>query len=369
MNNIQNFQRKSKSIGPQQVRLLEKLCNACAVSGNEGEVRKIVMDQVKTLADEVWVDAMGNVLAIKKGNGENRLRVMAAAHMDEVGFMITHEEDKEAGIYRFELVGGIDLQTLAGKQIVIGAEHIPAVIGAKPIHLTTKEERKRNFTLDDLRIDIGPENIKKVKVGDWATYAPQFIRQGSSLRTKALDDRLGVVTLIELLRHAPSHIDLLAAFTVQEEVGLRGAYVAAYSLNPQLAIVLDCTPARDLPVWEADNRQVQDNAIYNTRLGAGPAIYIADGDTLSDPRLVRHCIDTAEALKIPYQIRQPGGGGTDAGAIHIRRSGIPSLSLSVPGRYMHTANNLIQISDWDLTYQLALAAIERLVPELLLSER
>jgi len=295
--------------------------------------------------------------------------VMIAAHMDEVGFMITHEEDKEAGFFRFELVGGIDLRILAGKTVLVGKQHIPGVIGAKPIHLSNGEERKHDFTLEDLRIDIGPGNNKKVKIGDRATFSSQFVRQGGSLRTKALDDRLGVATLIELLKHVPDHIELLAAFTVQEEVGLRGAQVAAYALDPQMAIVLDSTPARDLPVWEADNRANRDNTIYNTRLGAGPAIYIADGDTLSDPRLVRYLIGTAEALGIPYQIRQPGGGGTDAGAIHLQRSGIPSISLSVPGRYMHTANNLIQVSDWNHTYRLAQAALARLSPELLISER
>lgn len=369
MNNKANLPLKTYGIGTQQIRLLERLCNACAVSGNEGEVRSIVLEQIRPLVEDIRVDAMGNILAVKHGTGKNRLRAMVAAHMDEVGFMLTHEEDKDSGFYRFEIVGGIDMRYLAGKQIVIGKEHVPGVIGAKPVHLTTREEGKRDFTLEDLRIDIGPGNHKKVKVGDWATFAPQFIRQGPSLRTKALDDRLGVVTLIELIKHAPPHIDLLAAFTVQEEVGLRGAHVAAYTLNPQLAIVLDCTPARDLPVWEADNRAMEDNSIYNTRLGAGPAIYIADHATLSDPRLIRHLIDTAEALGIPCQIRQPGGGGTDAGAIHIQRSGIPSVSLSVPGRYMHTANTLIKISDWENTFRLALAAIEGLRPELLLSER
>ncbi len=359
----------TNSIAPQQIRLLEKLCKACAVSGDEGEVRAIVLEQVRPLVDDVRVDAMGNVLAIRKGAAKNRLRVMVAAHMDEVGFMITYEDDKDAGFFRFEMVGGIDLRFLAGKQILIGKQHIPGVIGAKPIHLSSVEERKRDFTLEDLRIDVGPGNNKKVKVGDRATFASQFIRQGSSLRAKALDDRLGVASLIELLKHVPAHIELLAAFTVQEEVGLRGAYVAAYALDPQLAIVLDCTPARDLPVWEADNRANQDNTIYNARLGAGPAIYIADRETLSDPRLIRHMIDTAEALGIPYQIRQPGGGGTDAGAIHVQRSGIPSISLSVPGRYMHTATNLIQLSDWDYTYRLAQAALDRLTPELLSAER
>lgn len=359
----------TSNIAPQQMRLLEKLCKACAVSGDEGEVRAIVLEQVRPLADDVCVDAMGNVLATRKGAGNKRLRVMVAAHMDEVGFMLTQEDDKEAGFFRFEIIGGMDLRVLPGKSILVGKEHVPGVIGAKPIHLSAAEDTKRDFTLEDLRIDVGPGNNKKVKIGNRATFASQFIRQGASLRTKALDDRLGVAALIELFKNVPDNIELLAAFTVQEEVGLRGAQVAAYTLDPQIAMVLDCTPARDLPVWQPDNRASQENTIYNTRLGAGPAIYIADSDTLSDPRLVRHLIETAEALKIPYQIRQPGGGGTDAGAIHLQRMGIPTVSLSTPGRYMHSATSLIQLSDWAYTCHLALAALERMKPDLLLSER
>lgn len=370
MKNKQNSTKAiSRSIAPQQLRLLQKLCMACAVSGNEGEVREIVLEQVNPMADDVRVDAMGNVLARRKGAGKKHLRVMVAAHMDEVGFMLTHEDDKEAGFFRFETVGGIDLRILPGKLVLVGKQHMPGVIGAKPIHLSTAEDGKRDFTLEDLRIDVGPVNNKKVKVGDWATFASDFIRQGSSLRTKALDDRLGVATLIELMKNVPEHIELLAAFTVQEEVGLRGAYVAAYALDPQMALVLDCTPARDLPVWQPDNRYSLENTIYNTRLGAGPAIYIADSETLSDPRLVRHLIDTAKALGIPYQIRQPGGGGTDAGSIHIQRTGVPTVSLSTPGRYMHSANSMIQLSDYAYTSRLAQAALERLTPELLAMER
>ena len=191
------------------------------------------------------------------------------------------------------------------------------------------------------------------------------------MRGKALDDRIGVASLIELLRHAPPNIDLLAAFTVQEEVGLRGAQVAAYAFDPDLALVLDCTPARDLPTWESDSSQntFHENTHYNTRLGAGPAIYIADGSTIHDPRLVRHLIDTAEALHIPYQIRQPGGGGTDAGAVHKQRSGIPSVSMSVPGRYIHTPATIVHLEDWKNSLRLAHAALSRLTPALLAGER
>jgi putative aminopeptidase FrvX len=359
-------------IGAAQIRLLERLCNACAVSGDEQEVRAIVLEQVRPHVSEVRVDAMGNVLAFRPGQGEApRLRVMLAAHMDEVGLMIV--DDEEDGIFRFDTVGGIDVRQLAGKPVWVGRQRLPGVIGAKPVHLTSAEERKRALSLDTLRIDIGPDNSKKAKVGDRATFATQFARLGPSLRAKALDDRVGVATLLELVRQAPPNIDLLAAFTVQEEVGLRGARVAAYALNPDLAIALDCTPANDLPAWNSGGQNADstdgENARYNTRLGEGPAIYVADSATLSDPRLIRHLAQTAEIYGIPYQMRQPGGGGTDAGAIHKQRMGIPSVSVSVPGRYAHTAALLARLDDWKNTLALVHAALTRLTANLLDAER
>jgi putative aminopeptidase FrvX len=348
-------------IGDEQLKLLERLSNACAVSGDEGEVRKIVSEEVQPHADEVKVDALGNVLVTKHGHGQNCLQVMLAAHMDEVGLMITNAEGE--GIYRFAIVGGLAATALPGKAMWVGKEHIPGVIGIKPIHLTEPDERKKIFSLDSLRLDVGLAT-GKVKLGDRATFATSFIQLGPSLRGKALDNRLGVATLIELIKHAPPNIDLLAAFTVQEEIGLRGARVAAFAFDPDLAIILDSTPAYDLPVWDAD-----ENVRYNTRLGAGPAIYVGDSGTLSDPRLVRFMIETAEENKIPYQIRQPGGGGTDAGAIHKQREGIPSVSVSVPGRYHHSPASIVRLSDWQHTLDLVGTALSRLTPEVLAGER
>ncbi|MBN2146994.1 MAG: M42 family peptidase [Anaerolineales bacterium] len=348
-------------IGPAQIRLLERLCKANAVSGDEGEIRKIVREQVQAIADEIIVDALGNMLVTRRGKEKQPLRVMLAAHMDEVGLMITHDEGD--GIYRFEIVGGLSPSILAGKPVWVGKDHTPGVIGFKPIHLTDADERKRPIALDTLRIDVGPA-ANVIKVGDRAVFATPFVRLGPSLCGKAMDNRLGVATLIELLKNAPNNIDLLAAFTVQEEIGLRGARVAAYAFDPQLAIVLDSTPARDLPAWDDS-----ENSAYNTRLGAGPAIYVADAGTLSDPRLIRHMVNTAEALGIPYQIRQPGSGGTDAGAIHKQRSGIPSISVSVPGRYHHTPAAIIRLSDWKNELALIHAALTRLNPLVLSGER
>jgi endoglucanase len=287
---------------------------------------------------------------------------MVAAHMDEIGFMLTFDDGD--GIFRFDTVGGIDPRQLPGKPVWIGPDCIPGVIGAKPIHLTTAQERKNAIAVKDLRIDVGPANKTRVKIGDRATFATRYRRIGPSVRAKALDDRLGVITLIELVKHAPENIDLMAAFTVQEEVGLRGARVAAYAANPDLAFALDSTPANDLPTWDKS-----ENDRYNTRLGAGPAIYVADGGTLSDPRLIRHLVVTAEAEGIPYQFRQPGGGATDAAAIHRQRVGIPSISVSIPGRYAHTAAGIARISDWKHMLALMHAALAGLSAQILAQDR
>jgi putative aminopeptidase FrvX len=347
-------------IGNTQLKLLEKLCNASAVSGDEGEVRSIVLEAIKGYCDQVKVDALGNVLAAKNGSAKKKLRVMISAHMDEIGFMLVGEDGE--GIYRFETVGGMDVRQLVGKPVLVGREHVPGVIGARPIHLTTPEDRKRAIPLDTLRIDIGPGG--KAALGDRAVYATRFQRSGPSIFAKALDDRFGVATLIELLKNAPANIDLLAAFTVQEEIGLRGARVAAHALNPDLAIALDSTPANDLPAWDGE-----ENTAYNTKLGGGPAIYIADGGTLSDPRLVRFMVETGETEKIPYQLRQPGGGATDAAAIHKSLAGVPSVSVSIPHRYTHTAVLLARLDDWKNTLALFHAALRRITPALLADER
>ncbi len=361
--NLEISAGKAPEIGPSQIELLEKLCNATAVSGDEHEVRQIVIEAIKLVADDVKVDALGNVLATRYGRGEDRVRVLLAAHMDEIGFMIVKKH--EDGLFEFDRIGGIDERQLPGKPVLVGREHLPGVIGAKPIHMTTADERKKKIDVSAMRIDLGPEIGEKVKPGDWATFATRFEMIGPSIRAKALDDRLGVATLIELLKHAPDNIDLLAAFTVQEEVGLRGARVAAYAFDPDMAVAIDSTPAYDLPHWDDED----ENDRYNTRLGAGPAIYVMDRATIADRRLVSWLVETADASGIPYQYRQPGGGGTDAGAIHKVRSGIPSVSVSVPARYAHTAVSIARKDDWANTLSLLHTALGRVSPDLLAGER
>ena len=344
------------SIGTTQIKLLEKLCNAMSVSGDEGEVRRIVLEEVKPYADEVKVDALGSVLVRKKGSGRKPLRVLLDAHMDEVGFMIV--KDDGDGFYQFRTVGGIDERHLVGKQVIVGKDHTPGVIGAKPIHLTDAGERSHTVDVESMRIDLGPDG--KAKAGDRATFATKFKRVGPSIMSKSIDDRIGVAILIELLKNAPDTIELCLAFSVQEEIGLRGATVAGYYFEPDLAIAIDSTPARDLPDYEG-----RENYTYNTKLGLGPAIYPAHSPVISDPRLVNFLTEVGTKHKIQYQFRQPGGGGTDAGAIQQVRSGVPVVSVSVPHRYTHSPVSVSRVDDWKNTLNLLHVALQEMTPALL----
>jgi tetrahedral aminopeptidase len=339
------------TIGKPQLALLEKLCNAMSVSGEEGEVRRIVLEEVKPYADEVKIDALGNVLVTKKSTAKKPVRVLLDAHMDEVGFMIVADDGD--GFYQFQTVGGIDERHLVGKQIIVGKDHTLGVIGAKPVHMTTSAERKYTIDIDSMRIDLGPEG--KAKVGDRATFATKFKVVGSSIMSKSIDDRIGVATLIEILKNAPQNIELCLSFSVQEEIGLRGATVAGYYFNPDLAIVVDSTPARDLPDYDG-----KENFTYNTKLGLGPAIYMSNASTIDHPQLVKFLEETAIKNKIPYQLRQPGGGGTNAGAIQSARVGIPVISVSVPHRYTHSPISISRVTDWKNTLNLLYTALKNI---------
>jgi endoglucanase len=337
--------------------LIAQLSEAAGVSGDESAVRQIVLGQIKRIAVETRTDALGNLLVHCRSHGKTRLRLLLAAHMDEVGLMIMRAGSE--GLWKFEPVGGVDIRTLPGKGLWIGRDRIPGVIGVKPVHLTEKDECEQPLKVESLAVDIGAKNreaaVARLQPGDRAVFATSFRSERGVLQGKALDNRLGVAALIELLREPPPRIDLWAAFTVQEEVGLRGAAVAAHAIDPQIAIVLDVTSAHDIPAWDGG-----ENAVYNTRLGGGPAIYIADRRTVSDPRLVRLLAETGVQHGIPFQFRQPGGGGTDAGAIHTARRGIPSVSVSVPCRGLHTPASTARMDDWQALVALVRAALDRL---------
>ena len=340
--------------------LLEKISEARGVSGHEDEVRQILLEAVREHVDEYRVDTLGNLITYKKARrpfpGEKPLRVMLAAHMDEVGLMITHIE--KDGSLRFRPVGGLDDRILLAKKVLIGEKRVPGVIGVKPIHLLKKEERQKVVKVEQMAIDIGAtsreEAEKVVKIGDYAAFATDFTELGKTVKGKAFDDRVGCAVLIELLKERYP-FDLYAAFTVQEEVGLRGAKVAAYAIKPDVAFVLEGTICDDMP----KKRDVSPT----TELGKGPAITIMDRTFIADRRLVKLLVETAEELGIPYQFKQPVVGGTDAGAIHLSREGVPSATVAVPCRYIHSPASLLSLEDFENTVKLMKGALARLASQ------
>jgi putative aminopeptidase FrvX len=341
--------------------LLKELSEACGVSGAEEEVRQVLVKALRGQVDDLRTDTLGNLFAHKRGSGDSGLKVMAAAHMDEVGLMIV-DIDK-SGLLAFRAVGGIDSRLLPGKAVVIGEKRVPGVVGSKPIHLLSEDERSRVVKIEQLTIDIGAgskeEAGKLVNVGDRVTFAASFgftggregeATTGGLVKGKAFDDRVGCAVLAELLRERYP-FDLHAVFTVQEEIGMRGARVAAYDLEPDAAFVLEGTLCDELPKRK-DLSPI-------SRLGHGPVLTVMDRSLFVDQRLLRHLIETAEAEGIPYQIKQPAVGATDGGAIHRSQEGVPTAVVAVPCRYIHAPASLLDLADFANTVKLVKAALHR----------
>jgi tetrahedral aminopeptidase len=339
--------------------LLQRLSDARGVSGHEEEVRVILLEEIRERVDGCRIDSMGNLIAFKKGTGASPLRVLVAAHMDEVGLMITGAED--SGTLRFAKVGGIDDRVLPARVVLIGPKRVPGVIGVKPVHLLEKGEKDRVTESRQLWIDVGAagkaEAEKLAPRGEVAVFASEFraLSEASMGRRivqgKAFDDRAGCAILAELLPEK-FPFDLVAAFTVQEEVGLRGARVAAWAEKPDAAVVLECTGANEVPT----NRDTNPS----TRLGAGPAITLRDSSFIADPRLVELFTAAAREKGIPHQFKQPNIGGTDAGAIHLVREGVPSITVAVPARDIHSPAAILDLADFENTTALAREALHRL---------
>lgn len=338
--------------------LLKNLTEAVGVSGEEKEVRLLIRDLIKEHVDEWHVDTMGNLIALKKGTGASDLRVMVDAHMDEVGLMVTGYDAN--GTLKFEAVGGFDDRTLLGKVVQVGSKKIPGVIGGRPVHLSTAAQRNTIVSRNSMRIDIGTKGKeaaeRKVKLGSRAAFVTEYEELGITAVGKSFDNRAGCAALVEVLRQRPYPFDLVATFTVQEEVGLRGAAVAAYGIDPDLALILECTPAYDVPN--------QDDVSPNVALGKGPSIYVMDSGTVQDPKLVSFIMNTAVNEDIPFQIRQPGGGGTNTAVIQRTRRPIPAATIAVPGRYAHSPVMMINLDDYANVVKLTIATLQNLTADI-----
>ncbi len=321
--------------------LLKRLCETPGIPGYEDRLRAIVKEELRPLVDELRTDVMGNVVGIKRGAAP---RVMVAAHMDEIGFMVRHID--KSGFLRLQPLGGFDARMLVAQRVLVHTRSGQTLRGAlmastKPTHVLTEEERNRAPKLEQLFVDLGlpAERVQElVEVGDMVTMDRTTEQLGENVISKSLDDRLSVYVMVEALRAVRHHeVEIVAVATTQEEVGLRGATTAAYALEPQIGIALDITLALDIPGIE-EHETI-------TRLGKGAAIKLMDSSVISHPKLVRHFREIAEREKIPYQLEILPRGGTDAGAIQRARAGVVTMTLSVPVRYVHTVNEMAAISD------------------------
>ncbi len=335
------------------MKILGELTEAPGAAGNEGTVRKIIRREAEDRVDEMRVDALGNLLAIRHGNPDLP-RLMIAAHMDEVGLMISHIDEK--GYLSFKKVGGIDDRVLPSTAVQIGADRVPGVIGSKPVHAQEPGEQKKVTTSDKMYIDIGAagkeEARKAVQPGDYAHFATAFEELGDGrYKGKAFDDRAGCAQLLDLL-DIDTEVPLCAAFTVQEEVGLRGARVAAWSLAPDVALVLEGTTCADVP-------EVREHG-QSTRLGDGPALGLMDRTSFAHPGMLREMIRTAEENDIPYQFRRSTAGGNDAGPISLSRGGVPAVTISTPCRYIHSPVSVMHRDDFADGVRLVTAFLTRI---------
>lgn len=335
---------------------LKKLSDLPSVSGNEKAVREAIIEELEGRPLEWKTDTMGNLL-VHKGGGSARdgRRIMLAAHMDEVGLMVVSVE--QGGHLKFRPVGGIDLRILVSKRVRIGEKCIPGVIGSKAIHLQKPEERRKPLDLEQLYIDMGAkdkeEAEKHVQIGDYVSFDTECISFGDGcLRGKAFDDRAGCALLLELLLEKGGP-DFDAAFTVQEEVGLRGARVAAYTLRPELALAIEATAADDTPDTEKGRSAAA--------LGRGPAISFMDRTLVVDRGIFRGLVEAGEKAGIPFQVRRFTGGGTDAGAIALSREGVRAGVVAVPCRYIHAPCCVLKESDLRHTLALVRAWLEAAV--------
>lgn len=323
------------------VPLLKSICEAAGAPGFEKEIRDLVLQEINDLADEITIDAMGNVIALKKGREGKR--VMAGAHMDEIGFIITHIDER--GFLYFNPLGGFDPKTLTAQRVIVhGTKDIVGVMGSKPIHIMTAEERGKPLQLTDYFIDTGlpyEEVSKIVRIGSPVTRERKLIEMGDCVNCKSIDNRVSVFILIEVLRELVGQeipYDFYAVFTVQEEVGIRGASVAAQQVNPDFGFGIDTTIAFDVPGAKPHEMV--------TKLGEGTAVKIMDSSTICDYRMVEYMKQIANKHEIKWQPEILARGGTDTAGIQRRgQNGSVAGAVSIPTRHIHQVIEMAHKSD------------------------
>jgi len=326
-------------------KLLQQLTETFGPSGYEDNVRKLVRAEVKPLADEIKVDALGNLIARKKPAKQTKdtKRIMIAAHMDEIGLMVSHVDDN--GFVRFSSIGGVFGKYVLGGRVrfINGAQGVIAYDRWEKVHETPP--------LDKIYIDVGATSKKDcpVKVGDVAGFDRPFAELGNRLVAKSMDDRVGVLVAIETLRALKSSVhDIYFVFTTQEEVGLRGAKTSSFGINPDIGIAVDVTGTADTP-----------NAMkMEMALGNGPCVKFQDGGTITDPRITQWMIRTAEKNKIPYQREVLLFGSTDAQAMQLAQAGVPVGCLSIPTRYVHSPSEMVDYTDVQNSVKLLTAILK-----------
>ncbi len=325
--------------------MLEKLCSINGTSGDEGRVREFIINEIKDYC-EYEVDALGSVIAFKKGKKTPNKKVSLNAHTDEVGFIITGITDD--GYLRFSTVGGIEPSVCLDRVVSVGDKGVKGVIGDKAYHLLEDGEKDKFPPFDKLLIDIGAENKeeaeKHVSLGDFAYFESDYITFGNGyIKAKALDDRIGCMLMLELIKSELEY-DTYFCFNVQEEVGLRGSRCTSYAVQSDISIILESTTAADLDSVEGEKRVCV--------LGNGPVVSFMDKRTIYDKELYKLAFDTAERNNIPVQTKTAVAGGNDAGAIQTSGRGSRVLAISLPCRYIHSASSVVKESDIENTRRL-----------------
>ncbi|MDH5365770.1 MAG: M42 family metallopeptidase [Cyclobacteriaceae bacterium] len=337
------------------VKLLKSICEEAGVPGYESRIRNLIIDEVRSLVDELEVDNMGNVIAIKKGK-DSSLKAMIGAHMDEIGFIVTHIDDN--GFVRFTTLGGFDPKTLTAQRVIVhGKKDMIGVMGTKPIHVMSPEERAKMPKTTDYYLDMGmkKEEVEKyISIGDPITRERELIEMGDCVNCKSIDNRVSVFVLIETLRVLKDvPYDIYGVFTVQEEVGIRGANVAAHKINPDFGFGLDTTIAFDLPGAQPHEMV--------TKLGEGTAIKILDAMTICDYRMVDYMKKIAKEKNIKWQNEILTAGGTDtAGIQRMGKDGAISGAISIPTRHLHQVIEMAHKDDIDGSINLLKACLESL---------